>query len=521
MKSLFERSAQSLANRLQDRASLIEDGLAPKLALDAEIRALYKFNPVGYCSEILGVTLTPTQAEILTELVAVRRVIVLASHGIGKSFLMACAVNWFFDCWDNSEAMTTAPTANQVNRIVWKEIRLLRRRRNGAGLLPKASKMEFCEGWNARGFTANSGDAFQGTHSKGGVFLGFDEATGIKKEYFDAGEGMMVDENCFWLMICNPTDPGCELKNLCDTGQFKIIQASAIDHPNVLAHIRGDDAIPFPGAVTYGWIDARVNIWCSRLNDVDGLAPGRAVEWPPESGNFWLPGPLFDGRVLGRWPSISSNSIWSDWHWQSSLIRQEIDESENLEIGVDVARFGKDFTSFIVRRGCCVLYHETYNGQDVARTIGRCTELAAQFKLDREDPRGVAIKIDDNGVGGGVVDVLRANGYRSVRVDASHAAFEPERFPNRRSELWFNVRDRAEELRLDLSRLLPESLALLKRQALTPTYRYDGQARKVAESKDTLSKPDRLGRSPDDMDALNLAFAPAVSPKTMSWDEFA
>jgi hypothetical protein len=53
-----------------------------------------------------------------------------------------------------------------------------------------------------------------------------------------------------------------------------------------------------------------------------------------------------------------------------------------------------------------------------------------------------------------------------------------------------------------------EAILELKRQALAPTWKVDGQGRRVVESKDETKK--RIKRSPDDMDALNLAYAPVI-----------
>ena len=64
---------------------------------------------------------------------------------------------------------------------------------------------------------------------------------------------------------------------------------------------------------------------------------------------------------------------------------------------------------------------------------------------------------------------------------------------------------RAAEGRLDLSRLSAESRALIQRQVMAPTWRLDSQGRRVVVAKAETKR--RIGRSPDDADALNLAFA--------------
>ena len=195
--------------------------------------------------------------------------------------------------------------------------------------------------------------------------------------------------------------------------------------------------------------------------------------------------------------------MWSEAAWAAAMVARPEDAGELLVIGCDVARFGDDFTSVVVRRGCCVLHHETHNSWNTGQTAGRLKQLAAEFAGLEEDPRQVEIHVDDDGVGGGVTD--QAGGYHFVPMSGAERAVAREAYPNRRSELWFGVAERAAEGRLDLSRLSPMARALLQRQLLAPSWRLDSQGRRVVEAKAETKK--RIGRSPDDADALNLAFA--------------
>ena len=97
-----------------------------------------------------------------------------------------------------------------------------------------------------------------------------------------------------------------------------------------------------------------------------------------------------------------------------------------------------------------------------------------------------------------------ADGYNFLAVNSSSHANEENAFPNKRTELWFATSERAGDGRLDLSRLTENSRNLLRSQAMAPTWKVDAQGRRVLEPKADTKK--RLGRSPDDMDALNLAF---------------
>src|SRR5205085_6735740 len=98
-------------------------------------------------------------------------------------------------------------------------------------------------------------------------------------------------------------------------------------------------------------------------------------EFPPGSGRWFRPGSLAESRMLGRWPSQGSGSVWSEALWNAALVAVDVPESEPTVIGCDVARFGDDDTVIFVRRGPCVLHHEAHNGWSTAQTAGRLKEL--------------------------------------------------------------------------------------------------------------------------------------------------
>lgn len=508
----------------------------------------YRADPVAYAKEVLNVRWWGRQIEVAEALLQYKRVFVKASHSVGKSFLAGGLVNWFFDCFDPGICITTAPNAPQVRDILWKEVRVQRPRAMRGVLQPRAPRMETTPNHFAAGFTARDDSGFQGRHEEF-VLIIFDECVGVAGPFWDAAEGMMTGESCFFLAICNPTDTGSRAYMECrNTEKWHVIEISALEHPNIAADLAGLPA-PFPKSVRLAWVTGRIEEWCtelypqisqiktngegnsqpygphgisriSQIEDDEGGArrpeqrllrssdsevarrPGD-FEFPVGSGRWYRPGPLFESRVLGRWPTQGSNAVWSEWQWEATLVRRPVDETEPLVIGCDVARFGDDYTSMIVRRGSCVLHHETHNGWSTQQTAGRLKRLAKEFALPGQDPLAARIQVDDDGVGGGVTDQRGEFDFAPIR--GGQRAIEADGYPNRRSELWFAAADRAAEGRLDLSRLSATTQALLQRQLLAPTWRLDSQGRRVVEPKADTKK--RIGRSPDDADALNLAFA--------------
>lgn len=464
-----------------------------KTRLDSQNFSQYQHTPVTYAKEVLGQNWWEKQILIAESLVKYRRVLVKAAHSVGKTHLAAGLVNWFFDCFQPSITITTAPTHQQVVDVLWKEIRT--QRKHKSFLLPKTPRMERAPDHYAVGYTANSGVAFQGRHSDNLLII-FDECVGIPGEFWDAAESMMTGNNCYWLAICNPTDTSSRAYEEDIKGRFFTISISALEHPNILY----PDKRAF-GSLSPIWIKERLQDWCDIIPAEDRKPTDILFE-----NVCYRPQPLAETRLLGRWASSSSNSVWPESVWNLTLdprTDSHAADSEKITIGCDVARYGDDFTSILVRRGKFALHHETHNGWNTAQTAGRLKQLAQQFAPENTDPRTITIIIDDDGVGGGVVD--QANSYRFIGSSAAARAFDSSRYPNRRSEIWFTVMELAKDNLINLSRLSERSRQLLRQQALAPMYSIDSRGRRVVEPKEQTKK--RIGRSPDDMDALNLAFA--------------
>lgn len=478
----------------------------------------YQEDPVGYSRDVLGVNWWSKQEEVARAVVEHPKVMVKASHGVGKTHLSGGLVGWHFDCFRPSITKTTAPTKHQVDNLTWKEVRLQRR---GRDMLPKSSRIQaflpdgaYDAGHYAAGYTASDANSFQGDHEEYLLLL-FEEAVGVDPQFWVAGDGMVTSGKYNrWLSIFNPTSTASEAYQQELTGDWHVITISALEHPNLLAELEGRPR-PYPKAVSLDWVETRLKRWCTVIPESDRKATD--VCWPPlehcrEHGVapvWYRPGPLFEGRVLGRWPSQALDAIWSEAAWLAAITPKPELQVEALthpaEIGVDVARKGDDNTEIHVRRGPVSLHHEAHNGWRTNETAGRVKQLCAEWgQKTGVEAKKVKCKIDDDGVGGGVVD--NAGGYAFYGVNAQSEAFEPEHYPRRRDELWFAVADRAIEGRVDFSQIEPEHLPELRRQFLAARWKIDGKGRRVVEPKEETKK--RINRSPDGPDSVNLAYAP-------------
>lgn len=489
--------------RIDRNIQKLERWLPPIESHENSEYAHYQADPASYARDVLGVTWWAKQVEVAQALITPPyRVLVKACHNVGKTHLGGGLVNWAFDAFENSVTLTTAPTDRQVRDLLWKEVRRQRGQRPGFRG-PKMPRLEWSAEWFAHGFTATDADAFQGHHAEN-LFIFFDEAVGVDGVFWETAESMFGGhEGHGWLCIFNPTDTSSQAYLEEQTGGWHVISISALDHPNITAELAGSPP-PFPSAIRLGWLHDRITKWCKPI--APGSQKATDIEWPPGSGDWWRPGPVAESRLLGRWPSSATNNVWADAAFSAAEAAHLVEPvTEPVEIGCDVARFGDDFTAIHVRQGPVSLHHESINGWSTVEVAGRLKELARQYgRRASMTPQTVAIKIDDDGVGGGVVD--QAGGYNFIGISATDNAIEEEKYPNRRSELWFAIAERAEEGRLDLSRLPKEIRLELRRQAMAPTWKMDSDGRRVVEPKADTKK--RLKRSPDDIDALNLAYTP-------------
>ena len=171
-----------------------------------------------------------------------------------------------------------------------------------------------------------------------------------------------------------------------------------------------------------------------------------------------------------------------------------------LVIGVDVARFGDDATVFFRRRGLTAFPPDIlrkFSNVDVAHRLMACIE---EYR-----PACVCI---DQGQGTGVIDLVRALVRNPetviVEVPFGSRALKPERFFNRRAEMWTSIRDW-----LRAGGRLPKNDAL-RAELSTPVYDYDAAGRLRLEAKDAIKE--RLRHSTDLADALALTFAVPVHP---------
>ena len=192
---------------------------------------------------------------------------------------------------------------------------------------------------------------------------------------------------------------------------------------------------------------------------------------------------------LGNPINISDKSIFKVKEIDEAINR-EINDEGQIEIGVDVARFGGDRSVMFKRKGLKVIDYRVFEKIDTVELTRQVIDFA-----DRD--RAIKIKVDDSGVGGGVTDQLKDGGYNVIPVNNGQKAMDSDKYNNAISEMWFTLKEKINDISL-------MDIQDLKSELLTREWKLDNKARRVVESKDDYKK--RGFRSPDFADALLLCF---------------
>jgi phage terminase large subunit len=438
-------------------------------------------DPVGWCESWLGDSLWEKQKEILCSVRDNRRTSVKSCHSGGKSFVAARAVLWYLHAHPDSVVITTAPTFNQVQNVLWRELRTAASR-SKLPLLGRALtvRYEIDTKWYAMGFKSADTDSssFQGFHAER-ILLVIDEAAGVAEPVFEATNAMMTSQHARMLLIGNPTsvsgsfyDSHHKMRD-----RYNCITISAEDTPNLKAGRTVRNYL-----ITQEWIDDAV------------AAHGEDS-------------PYVQSRVFANFPTIGINTI-IPLSWIEQANAQDIDVNEGeIEAGLDIARYGDDLNALCIRRGPKVLLEEVWSGVDTMTTVAKVRQFLALF------PGLARIKVDGIGVGGGVVDRLIEMDYPVIDVNVGARSSDPTKWPNFRHEMWWQARERFRDLEI-IGPIREETIAQLS--SVRYSYR-SSHTHPIVEDKEQMKK--RGLKSPDRAEALLLAFA-RVPNSTATWEVF-
>jgi hypothetical protein len=470
---------------------------------------------------------------------------------VGKSFLAALLACWWVDVHEIGTAFvaTTAPSAEQVSTIIFREIKALhirsraRAKEQNNPMLALPGRVTEDNAWkidvDGQSITVAKGrkppdnkseDAFQGLHAEYVLSIG-DEACGLSESMIDALSNITSNETSRRLLIGNPTDPrsyfGTIFKEQGGTeGAWHLIGISVMDNPNFHGKGLCDESCP-------RWADHRNktaglghNAAMLRSLSDQSFVDDKRKEYGEESARYIA-------RVLGEFAFEAGSNLFSDY---------DLAQAENCHVmpdpekpyrvfGVDIARMGADKTVVYMAERGFVMAIDDETGEPTGGLIlddegepipGLKLRLIAEWhqkpfvNRTEEDGRvtggtaeaiyalalqyGVSeVRIDASGMGHGVIDPLYGmfhNEFTIVEVMGGGASPDKRSYFNNRAYQYSEMRRTAFQGTLDLD---PKDTTLIDELAgIQYFFAQQGGGLQI-ESKESMKK--RGVKSPDFADA--------------------
>jgi len=441
----------------------------------------YRLDPVLFCKEMLYFIPDVWQSAVLMDLANSPRVSVRSGQGVGKTGIESVVALWFLSCFPFPKVVCTAPTRQQLHDVLWAEISKWQAKSPILKRILKWTKTKiymrnYEERWFATARTATKPENMQGFHEDYMLFI-VDEASGVDDKIMEAILGTLSGPFNKLLMCGNPTRTSGTFfdSHNKDREDYKTHKVSCLDSPRT----------------------SKDNI--AMLKRKYG-----------EGSDVWRV------RVEGEFPRGESDTFIA---LETALFAKEevrVNPSgDTLYVGCDVARFGDDETTIYARIGMAVVGSRFHFKQGTMVTAGWVLSLVKTAKEEYPDITHVQIRIDDDGVGGGVTDRLnevnneQSLGYEIIPVHNGGSS-DDEYYGNKGSETWGTIKELLEE---NMSKhilgqpgvlQLPDDEKLVT-QLTTRRWRMGSNGRIFLESKKDMKK--RGLPSPDRADGFVLAFA--------------
>jgi len=342
--------------------------------IDKEAIFYYAEHPIAFVQDIIKAKPDKEQSKILQSVAENQMTTVRSGHGVGKSTVEAWVVIWFMMTRPFPKIPCTAPTQHQLFDILWAEVSKWIRnnpllQKELIWTKEKVYMKGYSEEWFAVARTASKPDALQGFHADDVLYI-IDEASGVDDKIFEPVLGSLSTSGAKLLMCGNPTQLSgffydSHNKNRASYATF---------------HIDGRKS----SRVSQDFVQTIINMYGE---DSDVFRVRVAGDFPLQEDDIFIPLSLIESSIMTECCLPQKPHI--------------------VHIGADIARFGDDKTVIGYKIDEKVIFYKKRQGQDTMKTADDIILLGEQLVQKYHIIQPIPVKIDDGGVGGGVVDRLR------------------------------------------------------------------------------------------------------------------
>jgi len=355
---------------------------AQQLAAPIEFER-FRDDPAGFGEHVFGLRYWSGQRRVLDGVGQHPRTATRSGHKTGKTLDLAVLAWWWSCTRAQGRVILMAPTARQVKKLAWRDVRRLWRVAKARGFtLPEPALapdtgVQWDDGREIIGFSTDDAENIGGFSGAELLFL-VDEASGVRQEIFDALQGNLAG-GAWFALFGNPTQNSGQFFD-CFHGERSGWSLHHLSSEACAAENSGESRIE--GLAVQSWVDDRAKTW------------GKTD-------------PRYQVRVAGNFATSSTNTVVSLGALEAAYQRHgRVQPSRDLTIGVDVARFGDDDSVIRPVHGLVAMPATQVSGYDSIQVAGLVKQAVKQHRM----PGGrISIRIDaGGGYGGGVADQLRA-----------------------------------------------------------------------------------------------------------------
>ena len=199
--------------------------------------------------------------------------------------------------------------------------------------------------------------------------------------------------------------------------------------------------------------------------------------------------------LYGNWEYDNSDDILIEYDAILRSFDTKVDEGTRY-ITCDVARFGKDKSVVILWNGLNAVSFKTFDTNTITQLAEYITTLQRDYSVNLGN-----IIVDEDGVGGGLKDILRCKGFTN-----NARALKGENYTNLKTQVYYKMASMMNKGQVSLSSAKDIELKNTIIQELEQVKRtkIDSDAKLSMLSKDKVKE--MLGRSPDYSDAIAMRF---------------
>jgi phage terminase large subunit len=495
--------ARRTTRNLQTFAGSLHKALADEREALAGIHwpsARYRDDPVGFCHDVLGLTIWPGMHRMLEAPLHHRWIDVRAGRRVSKTTTAAALAWWRVCSFERGQVLLTHASASMLDKVLWGELRRLRDQ-SGKGCATckqRDPSITGCEhsfsiaryghlnktsrgGWKSNdgsryvfGRTAKQPSAIAGFGSADCLVV-VDEALGVEADVLDTLTGSLAGGGVMMLLY-NPSRRSGFAFDASQSSTWHHLHVSALEY--IEWSSRTGSRIP--GLATQDWVDSMVK----KHGGTDS--------------------PFVQANVFGEWPSVLAGGIFPLERVQAA---QQLHGTPGTEgevvIGCDPAGDSDseriDSTAVAVIRGNRMLDLFSDKGLSSDQIVDIVEEMGNQYSPDQR----YRVQFDSEGlIGRLLAEALRARAIKTQRFE-SYGIRSWDK--PRDSALYVRIRD---ELAGHLARWLPDASIVPSRELEEELLAMrwldtDRQGRARLVDKRDVRKV--LRRSPNAFDALCCA----------------